>query len=77
MNANDVCYEDFRLGNKKLSDFGGIIYNEDGWKISNGLSSNKITSKLTNRDGELFLGLTYNPRVITIPIFIQEDIDID
>ena len=32
MNANDVCYEDFRLGNKKLSDFGGIIYNEDGWK---------------------------------------------
>lgn len=77
MNANDVCFEDFRLGDKRLSDFGGIIYNEDGWKISNGLSSNKTTTKMTNRDGEIFLGLTYNPRVITIPIFIQEDIDID
>ena len=77
MNANDMYFEDFRFGNKKLSDFGGIIYNEDGWLISNGLTSAKTTTKLTNRDGELYLGSTYNPRTITIPIFLQEDIDID
>lgn len=77
MNANDMYFEDFRFGNKKLSDFGGIIYNEDGWLISNGLTSAKTTTKLTNRDGELYLGASYNPRTITIPIFLQEDIDID
>lgn len=77
INALDSYYSNFRFGDKWLSDFGGVIYNEDGWKISNGLSSNKTTTKLGNRDGELYQGLTYNPRTITIPIFIQNDIDID
>ncbi len=77
MNANDMYFEDFRFGDKKLSDFGGIIYNEDGWIISNGLTSSKTTTKLSSRDGELYLGSTYNPRTITVPIFLQEDIDID
>ena len=77
MNANDMYFEDFRFGNKRLSDFGGIIYNEDGWQIDNGLTSSRITTKLGNRDGELYIGSTYNPRTITIPIFLQEDINID
>lgn len=77
MNANDMYFEDFRFGDKKLSDFGGIIYNEDGWNISNGLTSSRTTAKLGNRDGELLVGSTYNPRTITIPIFLQEDIEID
>ena len=77
LNTVDCYYNNFRFGDKRLSDFGGIIYNEDGWKISNGLTSNKITTKLGNRDGELYLGQSYNPRTITIPIFIQNDIDID
>ena len=77
MNVNDMYFEDFRFGDKKLSDFGGIIYNEDGWFISNGLTSAKTTTKLSNRDGELFLSSTYNPRTITIPIFLQRNIDLD
>ena len=74
MNANDMYFEDFRFGDKKLSDFGGIIYNEDGWQIDNGLTSSRITTKLGSRDGELYIGSTYNPRTITIPIFLQEQL---
>ncbi len=70
-------YYDFRFGSKKLSDFGGVIINEDGWKISNGLTSTKTTEKLPMRDGELFMYETLNPRIITIPILIEQDIDLN
>ena len=70
-------YYDFRFGNKKLSDFGGVIINEDGWKISNGLTSTKTTEKLPMRDGELFMYETLNPRIISIPVLIEQDIDLN
>ena len=70
-------YYDFKFGGKKLSDFNGVIVNDDGWTIKNGLSSEKITEKLPRVHGELFIDYSYNARTIEVPIFIDGDIDMD
>lgn len=73
----DSYFYDFKFGDKYLSDFGGTIINADGWQLKNGVTTTKLTEKIPNRHGELFLGYTYNPRIIPVSVYIEEDIDID
>lgn len=77
LKATQSYYYDFKFGNKYLSDFNAIIMNDNGWKIKNNVSINKVTEKINNKDGELFLGSDYSPRTITIPVHIHSDIDLD
>lgn len=77
LKATQSYYSDFKFGNKYLSDFNGIIINDNGWKINNNVTMNKITDKINMKDGEVFLGNTFSPRTITIPIHIYSDIDLD
>lgn len=69
-------HTDFKFGNKYLSDFGGVIKNNDGWEIKHGVTTTKATLPIPNK-GELLFGYSYNARIIPVSIYIDEDIDID
>jgi|GEM_PF-3659570 len=75
--AEAEYFYDFKFGDKFLSDFGGTVINTDGWQLKSGITITKLTEKIPNRHGELFLGYTYNPRIINVSICIDEDIDVD
>lgn len=77
MEALDSYSYDFRFGKKYLSDFGGVIVNQDGWKLNSGVTSEKITEKIPTKHGEVLIGFTFNPRIIDVHILIEEDIDLD
>lgn len=63
-------WSDFKLGNKKLSDFGGVIMN-DGEFTENYLPSLNLKSQsLVNSDGELFYGSKLDPKIIDEKIAI-------
>lgn len=73
-------FSDFKLGNKYLSDFGNAtIYNENQSNHTIGLSPEvtHTTDKMDLRDGEMYVASAYNPRVITIPVFFPEVIDLN
>lgn len=70
---------DFVFNNKKLSDFNGIRYNPD----SNGIkywtmpSPKHNTTTLPCVNGVKYFNTTYDSRIISIPVFIYDSIDID
>jgi len=67
-------YFDFQLGNKKLSDFGGVLYNGDGYVKSSLLPNlNKQTEQLDMIDGAVYYGGNYEPRIITLHILIENE----
>lgn len=71
-------FDDFRLGDKCLSDFNARIYNEDdGWKKSLTPSLEHITEKIPNVDGQIFINSTYGSRIIELPIFIESSINME
>lgn len=66
-------YTDFILGdsNIKLSDFGGMLYNEDNAKI-NLLPSHSINSeKYGNMDGEYITSTSLEPRPIELNMYFE------
>lgn len=73
-------FSDFKLGNKYLSDFGNAtIYNKDANFHNIGMSPEveHTTDKMDLRDGEIYVASKYNPRVIQIPVFFPEVIDLN
>lgn len=69
-------FNDFRFGEKSLSDFGGVIYNKDGIKTIVGMTPNHITLEIPNK-GEIYYGTQYGARSFDIDVFFDEDVDVD
>lgn len=70
-------FEDFKLGSYKLSDFGGVICNDDGWRVELTPSMEYITEKAALKDGEFFFGSRLNPRVIQRKVYFEDEVDVD
>lgn len=69
---------DFKLGEYKLSDFNGFRYNEDEKIVYYGLPSVKhITQDNDNIDGSLYIKSKHETRILEIPIFIYDNIDMN
>lgn len=77
MKMLDSYFYDFKFGDKYLSDFGGVVYNTDGWKTVNDIKLNHYSEELPKRDGEYLMYSKLSSRIITIPIAIKGNIDID
>lgn len=75
-------FDDFKLIDKetgverKLSDFGGIVYNPNKESFSRNLlpDPNHITSKDENSDGEQYVKTVYGTRIIEVPVYFSEDL---
>ena len=71
-------FSDFKLGKHKLSDFGGIRYNPNGEiSTSETPSPRHTTLELPGVNGEQYFRTVYDSRLITFPVYIEGDIDID
>lgn len=70
-------FSDFKLGSYRLSDFGGVIINDDGWKVNLSPSAEYITEKTPLKDGEFFFGSRLNPRVISVKAYFEEEIEVE
>lgn len=66
-------YFDFKLGNKKLSDFGGKLHNgsNDYVKINLLPSMTKEVEEIPLVDGNIYYGGRYDPREINLDIIIE------
>ena len=75
--ANPMYFSDFKLGDKKLSDFNGVLYNnEDGNVINLAPSITHITEQLANQDGEFYVGSRIESRSIDVSVYFEGDVDI-
>ena len=80
--ANYQYYEDFKLIDKetgiekRLSDFGGIVYNPNNDSITRNMlpDPEHITSKNENQDGERYIKTLYGTRIIEVPVYFSEDL---
>lgn len=70
-----TSYYDFKLGDKKLSDFGGSLYNgeDDAAKKMLLPTMNNSTEELPLIDGTLLYASTYQPRPISLNILIDNN----
>lgn len=77
----DIQYfSDFSLGGTKLSSFNGIKYNPSGDGIPYDISMpspEHTTVKIPNTHGEKWFKTTYGTRLISVPVFIYDTLDID
>ena len=64
------CYSDFIYGDKKISDFGGTLYNEDGFRKNIGSNPNHITLSIPNK-GDIYYGIKYDPIEIDLPCYFE------
>ena len=66
-------YYDFKLGDKKLSDFGGVLHNggNDYVKLSLLPSMAKDVEETPLVDGNIYYGGRYEPRTIELNILIE------
>lgn len=75
--ANPRYFSDFKLGNRKLSDFNGVLYNsEDGDVAILAPTVTHITEQLANQDGELYIGSKIEARSIDLSVYFEGNIDI-
>lgn len=80
--ANYQYYDDFKLIDKetgiekRLSDFGGIVYNPDNNAFSINMlpDPGHITDKNENQDGERYIKTIYGTRIIEVPVYFSEDL---
>lgn len=78
--ANYQYFYDFKLTDietgmtKRLSDFGGVVYNPNGDGNTKNLlpEPNHITDKNDNQDGERYVKTTYGTRLIEVPVVFSE-----
>lgn len=68
-------YFDFQLGNKRLSDFGGILHNGDKGSATFNLISNmnKQTDEFPGIDGMAYYSSSYQPKPIPLNILIENE----
>lgn len=68
-------YTDFRFGEKKLSDFGGVIYNKDGAKKTVGsMPRHKI---LDTGNGYIYYGTSKEPLEFDVDCFFEKVVSED
>ena len=72
-------FDDFSLGGIRLSSFSGIRYNPDGDGIKYDSTPDPVhtTIDLPNVHGKYHYKTVYDERIITIPVYIYDEIDID
>lgn len=66
-------YEDFKFGEKKLSDFGGIIYNSDGFRKSVGTDPSHITLSIPNK-GEIYYGTQLSALTYDVDCYFEQSL---
>ena len=75
--ASPICFTDFKLGDKLLSDFNGTLYNSEDANIINlAPSITHITEELANQDGQLYFGSRIEPRTIDLSVYFEGDFDL-
>ena len=75
--ASPICFTDFKLGNKLLSDFNGTLYNSQDANIINlAPTITHITEELANQDGQLYFGSRVEPRTIDLSVYFEGDFDL-
>lgn len=68
-------YSDFRFGQKTLSSFGGIIYNDsDTFKKNIGRNPKHITLPIPNK-GEIYYGTEYEPYQFDVPCYFERTLN--
>lgn len=80
--ANYQYYSDFKLIDKetgierRLSEFGGIVYNPDNNALTRNLlpDPEHITETNENQDGERYVKTVYGTRIIEVPVYFSEDL---
>lgn len=72
-------FDDFSLGGIKLSSFNGIRYNtdNDGIKYDSMPEPIHTTIDLPGVHGKYIYKTAYDTRLITVPVYIYDEIDID
>lgn len=71
-------YYDFKLGDRLLSDFGGVLSIEENYKTDIKPALNVATEKIVGYDGEIPYSATYDPRVINLHMkFKNNDLNAD
>lgn len=71
-------YYDFKLGDKKLSDFGGVLSIDENYKTDILPALNVATEKIVGYDGEIPYSATYDPRVINLHMnFKNNNLNVD
>lgn len=69
---NNTIFTDFQLGDRKLSSFGGVLYNENGFaQLSLAPSVTFSTDDLPGVDGLITYSSKYDPRIIDLNIYIE------
>lgn len=79
--ADFQYYDDFKLTDKetgvekKLSDFGGIVYNPDSDALTRNLlpDPEHITDRNDNQDGERYIKTKYGTRIIEVPVYFNSE----
>lgn len=73
------AFTDFQLGSKKLSDFGAVLWNgsNDAYFVDLLPSMQKYTSQIQFVDGNAYYGGVYEPRTITLSIFVGYNSKVD
>lgn len=75
--ASPMCFTDFKLGDKLLSDFNGTLYNSQDANIINlAPTITHITEELANQDGQLYFGSRVEPRTIDLSVYFEGDFDL-
>ena len=68
-------YSDFIFGQKSLSSFGGIIYNDsDTFKKNIGRNPKHITLSIPNK-GQIYYGTEYEPYQFDIPCYFERTVN--
>lgn len=66
-------YYDFKFGQKRLSDFGGTIYNKDGFKRTIGSDVEHITLPIPNK-GEIYYGTKITPITFDVDCYFKQSL---
>lgn len=76
INTTVKYFDDFVLGGYRLSELGGILYNNDGlWESEDVPTVEYVTETIPFKDGVINFGSRLNPRIKRLSMFFKEGID--